>query len=276
MFRTFWLGKWWILGSIAASAAAGAVGTMVWTYQPPHYDAVALLRVQPPASSRMSTRREWPSDDLAARRINDHVKCILREQVLKAAVQKETICRSSWYLKQDKAKVIENLLACLTVSPVKDTFLIEVRMSGPADNYEDRAALANIATAVAQAYADICTEEASMGRRAQITLLQAELKALESAPANPADAEFTRSLRHKVQETLMELQLLDRGEESEIRLACLAEVPMAPAAPAWRALVPKAALLGALAGLLLGLILAFGRQSLPPLGRPAQVVKPAE
>ncbi|NBB94857.1 MAG: polysaccharide biosynthesis tyrosine autokinase [Planctomycetes bacterium] len=138
---------WLIIISLIVFTGAAIGGTIVWRQTKPIYKAQALIEVQPPTPSVMHERgMQQSSKEIMERTMYSAAQSIRTEKVLLGAA--ENIRGTAWFQEQVDAKqdVITKLRQEVSVSPIPQTNLLQVSMSGT--NQSD---ITEIANAVANA-----------------------------------------------------------------------------------------------------------------------------
>ncbi|MEI7835824.1 MAG: hypothetical protein WCK05_05360, partial [Planctomycetota bacterium] len=172
--------KWWIIISVLTATILAVLGTAVWIYFAPRYEAYAFLRIQLPKTSVINLQRQMFIAEEMNRTLNDHVKNVVRRRVLEKATEAPDVTGTAWYKRREKDKVIDDLDEAAKASVVPETYMIAVRVGDTARSHEDRSDLANIANSIGKTYIKMKEEDAKAARQSQIALLNDEMRSLKS------------------------------------------------------------------------------------------------
>jgi len=141
--------KWLIILSTAIATFLAVGATVVWLKTYPLYTASALLRVDVPKASELSTGQTLYGMDIMDRIKMTHARLATIDPILQAAGQKEELRRTAWFSKGDQSQVVRRLRQELSVAPVTGTNFVMISMTGPVATD-----LPGIVNSVAEAYVD--------------------------------------------------------------------------------------------------------------------------
>jgi len=174
--------KWMILLTVAIVLGVTFVGTLLWWQYAPFYTAVAFLEVNPPQRGGLQITPGTIGRDIEQRKAT-HVRMIRTEQVLDRAVGMQKLRQTRWF-QEHRKDIVKHLHDAIDVSAVRQANLIMLAMTSAAPMKEQRKDLAEIVTAIAQAYVDDTRESARLGREGQIKKLDEERDSLEKQLAD--------------------------------------------------------------------------------------------
>ena len=168
----------WLLGlSIVIGGAIAFVSTLLWSRYAPIYTASAIIGVNPPSTSPLTgTEQLYGAADME-RIKNSHVQLVKRLSVLQRAAETEKLRNTAWF-RQDPPNVVSRLMKKIDVRSVRQTSHIRISMTGAASRPRDRTDLAEIATAVAEAFVTEARQAATQDRFETIQGLDDERKGL--------------------------------------------------------------------------------------------------
>lgn len=169
---------WWILLSVVFWTGLAFVATFLWLRLAPVYTATATIGVNPPSRSPLASTEDFYAAADMERIKLDHVRMVKRRVVLERAVESDKVRNTAWF-QRDPADAAARLLDRLDVESVRKTSHIEISMTGAASKPKDRIELAEIATAVAEAFVEETRKSASQDRLATIQQLEEERKDLQ-------------------------------------------------------------------------------------------------
>ena len=170
--------KWMIFVTAMIVIGATSIATLLWAQYAPFYTAKAYLAVEPPKGSELSIepRAQMPAD--AERHKLTHVQMIMSVPVLQRAAEMQTLTQTNWYAVR-RADIIAELRDAIDISPIRQTNLISLSMTSTAPTDRHRIELAEVVTAVAQAYVEDTSDAAKLGRERHITRLEDERNDME-------------------------------------------------------------------------------------------------
>ena len=165
--------KWLILIFIAAFTAIALVATFLWSRYAPSYSAYAIIAVKPPASNPLVTGDPTYGTASLERRKRSLVRMVKRLSVLQRAIKDDKVRKTQWFRKEP-VSAVARLTRSISVSAIRETDHIEIAMTDVAVTGRDRTDLAEIATAVADAFVEETREAATQDRFQSIEQLHEE------------------------------------------------------------------------------------------------------
>ncbi|MDY6914243.1 MAG: polysaccharide biosynthesis tyrosine autokinase [Planctomycetota bacterium] len=196
--------KWWIILSVLISSAITTAVTLLWSLYAPFYTTSAYVEVNPPTRGALAGAPGLYGKDIMDRLVMDHSRMVKRQNVLDRAAKSERMTNTAWYRK-DPGGVINRLIDKIGVSPVANTNFIQISMTGTAPDDQDKVELAEIVTAVAEAFVHDTRVIATEGLLTQMEQLtsergnyQTDLDAVrrDMAEARPADIPIIQERRN--------------------------------------------------------------------------------
>jgi len=169
--------KWMIIITATVIAAVVFVATLLWYLYWPLYTAAAQLQVTPPINNPMVGGIGLAPKDIMERLLESHAQVAKSNMVLEEALRDPKITRTRWYAK-DKINAVERLYEDIDVRPMAGTSYIQVSMTGRAPTLEERAELADIVNALAQAFVKVHQATISGQRRKDIEAWKAQVEVL--------------------------------------------------------------------------------------------------
>lgn len=165
--------KWLILIFIVLFTGIAFVATFLWSRYAPSYSAYAIIGVKPPASNPLVARDPTYGTASLERRKRSLVRMVKRLSVLRRAIQAPKVRQTQWF-RREPVSAVARLTKSSSVSAVRETDHIEIAMTGVAVTGRDRTDLAEIATAVAEAFIEETRKAATEDRFQSIEQLHKE------------------------------------------------------------------------------------------------------
>ena len=178
--RIFLKHKWLIILSILIGTGIACGATILWLLYAPFYTAEAYLQINPPKPSAMVDTAQLPSKQIMDRLTRSQAQLIKSDAVLAAATEDPLLNRTKWYRRYSSGDVIQELYDALKVASVPDTFFVRIAMTERASTNKERAELADIINAVANAFVEDNTKSVKDDRVEQLDRLSDERRTLQS------------------------------------------------------------------------------------------------
>ena len=207
--------KWLIILSVLICVAVASAVTQLWLMYSPLYTAKAYLGVSPPGQTDL--RRGSLTGEIIDRHKMSVARMAQTEPVFRKTIEKIEVKNTDWW-KDNLADPIPSLLKATSVSPIRETNLIELSMTG-----QNKEELPEIVNAWAAAFVEDTTDNANKGRRATIERLQTQQedlrKEMDRFDRDIKVLQFSdaRVIQHKISLLTNELQTLT-GQLTELRL----------------------------------------------------------
>jgi len=178
VFRIIRKRKWLIILSVLIVAAVFFVGTLLWWSYIPIYKADAFLKVVAPTGSGLETRVSLYGRDIMDRQTRRYAQMVKRDEILQRAADSEELRKTDWFKLDEPAEAVWRLHEEISVSPIANTDLIVISMTGI-----DREQLAPVVNAVVYAFTGYVAETINQDRQNTINQLKTRLDDLTAERA---------------------------------------------------------------------------------------------
>ena len=179
--------KWMIIVSIGICLVASAITTLLWGMYAPFYTAKAYVAVNTPRSTELYANPafELAPTDIIQRLTNSNARMVKSDVVLNTAAESKKVRNTGWY-QRDPDTAVRRLTREINVSPVANTNLIEVSMTGTNTGEPPE-----IVNAVVEAFVDNSQTTASSESIARINRLETQRTGLTNRLAQIAQSMAT-------------------------------------------------------------------------------------